>query len=124
MRNLLCQVCGTTADTNDEGTLWLLQDHRTDWPDWPNRMGCTEPPVCAGCATLSIRSCPALRKTHALVRVGHAPLAGVHGTLWVRSPIGALKSSHSVLVRFDDPLLPWVLASHLVRELQQTTLLT
>ncbi len=35
MANLLCQVCGNPADTNDEGTLWLLQDHREDWPNRP-----------------------------------------------------------------------------------------
>jgi hypothetical protein len=123
MRSLLCQVCGDPADTNDDGTLWLLQDHRTDWPTWPNGMGCTEPPVCADCAALSIRSCPALRNRYALARVRHAPVAGVHGALWTRSPIGVPKAVRPIIVTFDDPLLPWVLASHLVRELQQTTLL-
>src|SRR3989442_1499615 len=44
MRDLLCQVCGKPADHNEEGTLWLVPDFR-DWPDWPNHMACTEPPV-------------------------------------------------------------------------------
>lgn len=124
MGDLLCQVCGDSADTNGEGTLWLLQDHRDDWRDWPNHMGCTEPPVCADCAALSIRSCPALRNGHVLVRVRHAPVAAVDGVLYGRSPLGSPKALTSVRACFDDPLIPWVLASHLVRELRQATLLT
>lgn len=118
MEDLLCQVCGGPADTDQEGTLWLLQDHREDWPDWPDRMACTEPPVCADCAALSIRSCPALRNGHVLVRVRHAPVAAVHGVLHGRSPLGSVKALAPITARFDDPVIPWVLASHLVRELR------
>jgi hypothetical protein len=122
MRVLLCQVCGNPADTNDDGTLWLLQDHRADWPNWPDGMACTEPPVCADCVVPSTRSCPALRRSHVLVRVRSAPVVGVHGTLWTRSPVGVLTTSASVIVTFDDPRVHRVLASHLVRELRQAVL--
>lgn len=121
MALLLCQVCGNPADTDDEGTLWLLQDHRTDWPNWPIGMANTEPPVCAGCAALSVRSCPALRKGHVLLRVRRAPVVGVHGVRWTRSALGLPKAVNPAIVTFDNPSVRWVLASHLVRELQQAT---
>src|SRR3989442_68826 len=35
MRRLLCQVCGGPADRTQDGVLWLLPDHREDWPGWP-----------------------------------------------------------------------------------------
>lgn len=70
------QVCAGPADRTDDGMLWLLTDHRTDWPGWPDRMGVNEPPVCLPCARLSVRLCPALRKGAALVRAGRYELAG------------------------------------------------
>jgi hypothetical protein len=33
MRELLCQVCASPADQDDDGTLWGLKDHRSDWRD-------------------------------------------------------------------------------------------
>ncbi|GGP58600.1 hypothetical protein [Saccharothrix coeruleofusca] len=119
MRHLLCQVCGHPADTTAEGTLWLLQDHRDDWPGWPLGMAVTEPPVCAPCATPAARSCPALRRGYVLLRVRNAPLVGVHGTL--RRPFGTPIATNPVIATFTDPLTPWVLASHLVREVRQAT---
>jgi hypothetical protein len=76
MRNLLCQVCAGPADQTENGTLWLLKDHRRDWAGWPVGMGVTEPPVCLPCAHLSRRSCPALRKGHVALRVSDCPIAG------------------------------------------------
>jgi hypothetical protein len=46
MRMLLCSVCGGPADRDEDGVLWLLTDHRDDWPGWPSRMAAIEPPVC------------------------------------------------------------------------------
>jgi hypothetical protein len=39
MQRLLCQVCAGPANTTEDGVLWLLKDHRGDWPAWPDGMG-------------------------------------------------------------------------------------
>ncbi|MDQ3402663.1 MAG: hypothetical protein M3548_04610 [Actinomycetota bacterium] len=122
MRKLLCQVCAGPADRNADGILWVLKDHHTDWPDWPNRMGVTEPPICAACLDVSVRACPALRKGHAVIRARTAPTSGVHGTLYGPSPIGP-QPVRPILTGFDGRKLRWVIASHLVRELQDAVIL-
>jgi hypothetical protein len=74
MLRLLCQVCAGPADQSADGVLWLLKDHRGDWPSWPHGMGVTEPPICAPCVTTSSRLCPALRRGAVAVR-GSGPSA-------------------------------------------------
>lgn len=115
MQRLLCQVCAGPADRTDDGVLWLMRDFRDDWPDWPNRMGETEPPVCRPCARLSLRLCPSMRKGAVLVRARRYPVAGVHGLLYSGGrrpvPVGPLTAS------LDDPAVRWVRAARLVREL-------
>lgn len=116
MRQLLCQVCAGPASRTDDGVLWLLQDHREDWPSWPEGMGVTEPPICLPCARTSVRMCPALRRGAAVVRVRSFPIAGVHGTLYKGSrPV-------AVSVPLDDPVIGWVRAVGLVRELSGCTI--
>lgn len=117
MRHLLCQVCGEPADRADDGVLWLLQDHRGDWPRWPENMAATEPPICLSCTRVSRRACPALRRGYVSVRVGHSPLNGVYGAryLWgepLPEPV------EDAIVAFDDPMVRWIRAAQLVRELR------
>lgn len=121
MRKLLCQVCAGPADHTDDGVLWLLKDHRGDWPNWPEMMGVTEPPVCVACARLSVRLCPALRKGAALIRVRRFPVSGVYGALYSggRSPVAV----GDMNVSFDNPAIRWVRAMCLVRELHDCTIL-
>ncbi|MGH3757277.1 hypothetical protein [Actinophytocola sp.] len=121
MRRLLCQVCAGPADRTTDGVLFLLKDHRQDWPGWPNRMGVTEPPVCVPCVRLSARVCPALRQGAALVRAGRYEVAGVHGGLYTGGP--RPRPVGGVTVSFDDPAIRWVRAVSLVRELGDCTLL-
>jgi hypothetical protein len=120
MLELLCQVCGGPADQNEQGTLWLLPDHRGDWPDWPNRMGNTQPPLCRRCARISARTCPALRGRFVAIR-GHSTIAGVSGEYYLPGPLFP-KVSTQHLTTLDDPHIRWVLASHLVRQLHDCTL--
>ncbi len=121
MRRLLCQVCGGPADCSENGVLWLLKDHREDWPTWPDGMGVTEPPVCVPCVRLSLRLCPALRKGAVLVRAHSFLVSGVHGTLY--------RSGHrlvvvgSATVAFEDPTIRWVRAVSLVRELRDCVII-
>ncbi len=117
MRRLLCQVCAGPADRNDGGVLWLMRDHRDDWPCWPDGMGAVEPPVCAACVALSLRLCPALRRGAVAVRAAEFEIAGVRGALYRkgdvdRGPVAA------AIVTYDDPDVRWIVASALVRELR------
>jgi hypothetical protein len=118
MLRLLCQVCAGPADHTDKGVLWLLKDHRADWPDWPNRMGVTEPPICLPCVRTSIYRCPALRKGAVTVRARHYPIAGVHGALHTGP---RLATTDVVTVPLVDPTIRWVRAVSLVRELNECT---
>ena len=120
MRRLLCQVCAGPADHTSDGVLWLLQDHREDWPDWPNRMGVTEPPVCLSCVHTSVRLCPALRQGAVTVRARRFPVSGVQGGLYTgdRSPVLV----GNVVVSFDNPAIRWVRAASLARELGDCTI--
>ncbi|GAA1313935.1 hypothetical protein [Saccharothrix xinjiangensis] len=123
MAELLCQVCGEPADENDDGVLWLLQDHRADWQDWPNRMGCTEPPVCRDCAHESVRLRPALRKGRVLARVRDAPVTGVRGALYLPNALGVPRAVQHGAYGLAEPLIHSVLASLLVREIRDATLI-
>ncbi|WP_152552109.1 hypothetical protein [Actinokineospora spheciospongiae] len=123
MGELLCQVCAGPADQNDDdGTLWLLQDRRTDWPGWPQGMDVTEPPICVHCLPIAIRACPALRESHAAIRAFTAPIVGIRGTLYTPSPTGPVAAGVSV-VDFDNPDIRWVLAHQLIRTLHQAVVL-
>lgn len=121
MGRLLCNVCAKPADRNEDGMLWLLKDHRGDWPDWPEHMAVTEPPVCLPCVRLSVRLCPALRPGAVAVRSRHAPVSGVYGTLY-RSGGPRPVAVDEVTVTYEDPTVRWVKAAKLVRELQDCTL--
>jgi hypothetical protein len=116
MRRLLCQVCAGPADRNEDGVLWLLQDHREDWDKWPEAMTVTEPPICLPCIQTSVRLCPALRRGPVVVRVGRFPLYGIEGALYrvgLQSPV----ATRPAIVPFNDPIIKWIRAAHLVREL-------
>lgn len=121
MRKLLCQVCAGPADRNNDGVLWLLRNHRDDWPGWPDGMACTEPPVCMPCVAVSLRSCPALRRGAAAVRVRQFDVVGVRGALYRRGPIAPLAVEAANLA-YDDPDVRWLVASALIRELRDCTI--
>lgn len=121
MQRLLCQVCAGPADQTDDGVLWLLQDHREDWPSWPDGMAMTEPPICVPCIQLSLRLCPALRRGAAVVRAGSFAVAGVHGLLYRGGP--ELAVTGEATVAFEDPAIQWVRAASLVRQLRNCAIL-
>lgn len=117
MRKLLCQVCAGPADQNEDGVLWLLRDYQGDWPNWPEGMACTEPPVCVPCVAVSLQLCPALRRGAVAVRVGEFEVAGVRGALY-RKGMFAPVAVEDVNAAYDDPDIRWVVASALIRELR------
>ena len=121
MRRLLCQVCAGPADHTDLGTLWLVRDHRDDWPQWPEHMAATEPPVCLPCARTSVRACPALRNGYAAIRVGRSVISGVYGAQYLPGP-GLPIAAADVTLAYDDPAIRWTCAGQLVRELLDCTI--
>jgi hypothetical protein len=121
MRRLLCQVCAEPADRSDDGVLWLLQDDRGDWPDWPEGMGNTYPPVCLSCARLSIRMCPSLRKGYVAVRAHRFPYSGVYG-LRYRPGYPDPIPLDAAVVAYTSPAIVWTCAVQLVRSLHDCTI--
>jgi hypothetical protein len=124
MHHLLCQICGGPADQAAEGTLWLLKDHRGDWPDWPHGMGVTEPPICLPCAQAASNTCPALRREgHVALRVTGCPISGITGALYQPGAVypTAKITGHLVMRAFEDPAVRWIQAVHLVREITACT---
>jgi hypothetical protein len=118
---LLCGICAGLPDRDERGVLWLVRDFRDDWPNWPEHMAATEPPICLPCARLSIRVCPSLRQGFVALRVGHSTVAGVRGLLY-RSGIPYPVPVDEDVVAFCDPRIRWTLASNLVRELTQCSI--
>lgn len=120
MRRLLCQVCGGPADRNEHGVLWLLRDHHDNWPNWPEGMANTYPPVCLPCARASIRECPALRQGYVAVRARHCPIVGVYGVRYALA--GSLATpSGGTIATYEEPAIDWTLATQLVRSLHDCT---
>lgn len=115
MWSLLCQVCAAPADQNERGVLWLLHDHRGDWPNWPERMANSHPPLCRRCATISIRRCPSFASGFVAVRA-QSTVVGVSGAFYRRGPL-LPRSVGRVTARYDDPARHWVRAALLLREL-------
>ena len=122
MRRLLCQVCAGPADRTEDGVLWLLVDWRHDWPDWPNRMGVVEPPICVPCARLSARMCPTLRRRAVAFRARHYPVAGVYGALYQRQGYAAVFTGPGEAC-FGDPMIRWIRATRLIRQVDDCTLI-
>jgi hypothetical protein len=124
MRELLCQICGSPADQNELGTLWLLPDYegyRADWPGWPERLATPEPPVCHPCAHTAVRLCPALSKGYLVLRVGRPLLTAVRGALYAPGRL-VPKAIDEAMVALDDPRIVWVCAANVVRELFDCTI--
>ncbi|WP_232789010.1 hypothetical protein [Streptomyces odonnellii] len=120
MRKLLCQVCGGPSDRTDDGTLWVVGED-ADEPEL-HKPGyvTTHPPLCVPCAVISVGACPHLRTSYAALRVRTFVLAGVHGALY--QPGGLYPVVYDAGgVAFESWRLGWVLASQLIMELLEFT---
>lgn len=123
MLRLLCQVCACPADRGGNGVLWLLRDYRDDWHGRPEGMASVEPPVCACCVEVSLKLCPALRRGAVAVRVREFPIAGVRGAVY-RKGVAAPVAAEAANLSYDDPRVRWTVASALIRELRDCTVIT
>ncbi|WP_254407055.1 hypothetical protein [Streptomyces sp. GMY02] len=120
MQRMLCQICGGPADRNGQGVLWLLADHRGDWPGWPETMAATHPPVCLPCAAESTRACPHLRRGFVTVRVREPRISGVYGARYY-PPNPFIGPVEDVVKAYGDHGIRWVIASQLAMELRGCT---
>lgn len=118
MRELLCQVCAGLPGRTRDGVLWLMRDHREDWPCWPEGIASVEPPVCAACVPIAMRRCPALQRGAVAVRAREFPIAGVRGTLYRPGMFGPVAVEAAQLAH-GDPLTCWLVAAALIRELRE-----
>lgn len=121
MRRLLCQICAGTADHNDQGTLWLVQDQRHLWPGWPEQAQNTHPPLCLRCARIAVKSCPWLKQGYVAVRA-QSFVSGAWGGLY-RTGWPELRPllADTTTLQFGDQRLHWLQADQLVRELVDCT---
>ncbi|GCD99211.1 hypothetical protein [Embleya hyalina] len=122
MELLLCQVTGKRGDVDEQRVLWLLEDHRGDWADWPNGLETTHPPMSRAGVEPSLQWCPHLRNGAVTVRVAASVVTGVYGTLWSIDPRTRTTSSTAKSLTFDSPHLPWMQARQLVRTLHGCTI--
>ncbi|MFK0159147.1 hypothetical protein ACIQVK_44640 [Streptomyces sp. NPDC090493] len=120
MDELLCAGCKKPADRNEHGMLWvlpLLDDAvAADWEAVRSAI----PPMCEPCADRAPNLCPVLREGHVKLRVLEAEQIGVRGTLYPR-PGEPGEPQADVLVLYDSPDLPFVVARQAVRELCRIT---
>jgi hypothetical protein len=117
MWRLLCQVCGKPADETDQGHLWLLTNR--DQAGALEGMASQFPPVCLACARWSVRLCPPLRRGHVAIRA-RSKVDGVIGVM-IHPARGMLPDTDEVIA-YTDPVIRWVLATHLIRTLHDCTL--
>ncbi|MEU3289876.1 hypothetical protein [Streptomyces longwoodensis] len=116
MDRLLCQVCGEPADRDDRGVLWLVEDDRGLWDGWPDGLLTTHPPTCRVCIRAAREQCPHMWKGSVLVRVGSSDVCAVYGRRYTATGTGAMVAAAEI-VPFDSPMLRWMVAAQLVREL-------
>ncbi|WP_063775888.1 hypothetical protein [Streptomyces odonnellii] len=110
MRRLLCQICGGPSDRTDDGTLWVVGEDADEPELHKPGFVTTHPPLCVPCAVTSVGACPHLRKRHVALRVRAFVPAGVHAAVYDAGGVA-----------FESWRLGWVLASQLIMEFQEFT---
>jgi hypothetical protein len=114
MENLLCQVCGGTADQSADGTLWLEPDYENKRELLTDGYWTSNPPVCIPCARLTLKHCPEIRAHGGkAIRVGRSTVVAVYGVLY--PPFGPLYGA-TATVELTDPRIAWMQGSQLLRE--------
>lgn len=119
MMKLRCQVCVGPAKVGNAHL--FLDDTRISTSRKPFLTA--HPPVCAAHAATAVGQCPFLRRGHTALLVRSAPLYGVIGTpyQWSADGLQALAADDEPLP-FNSPRLPWFLASQLVRQVREFTI--
>jgi hypothetical protein len=116
MSEVLCQVCGKSADRAANGVLWLISEDPNDPDAWRTDVLTTHPPLCVPCAMTSVGACPHLRKQYVALRVRAFHVAGVRGALYqpgYPSPVAVDVAG----VAYGDPNIRWMRAGQLIMRL-------
>ncbi|MFJ9417831.1 hypothetical protein ACIRPT_27280 [Streptomyces sp. NPDC101227] len=122
MFTMKCQVCGLPASRNKDG--WLFLDWRKSYdpPTWPERSLTAMPPLCDTHVHTAVEECPHLRGTDFVtLRVRSPRLWGYSGTAYTLTANGWMTHQHEALLRLSDPNLRGILATRLIRELRNVT---
>ncbi|MFC1418748.1 hypothetical protein [Streptacidiphilus cavernicola] len=114
MTRMLCQVCAGPPSRTSEGTLFLNEDQRTDWEDWPENLCMAHPPLCLPCAGESVDRCRYLLGSNVAVRVQDPQPWGVYGRQYALGPDNRLSGGKAVTLPYGDPGLGWTLAAQMV----------
>ncbi|WP_258177144.1 hypothetical protein [Streptomyces solincola] len=120
MALLRCQVCTVQLKRSD-GILFV--ETADDRDDYTGPVKTAQPPVCLEHARMAARRCPRLRaKGHVALLATRFPLYGVIGTPYQYTADGIQPlSSTDVPLPYSHPQIGWFLASQLVRELREYT---
>jgi hypothetical protein len=120
MYALKCQVCGRAASKTQDGYLFLIFPQPSDPASWPEGARVNQPPVCLEHAQLAMRLCPR-NEDFLAVRARVPKLWGVSGVLYRYTEDGWESDTEAPDLRYGDERLNAMLASHLVRELRNVT---
>jgi len=121
MQRLLCQVCGHRANRTQDGVLWLVEDHRGDWKDWPEGLVTVHPPVCLPCARLAVAQCHHLSHVPWMaLRVRDSAVEGVYGRPYHLQGYRLVRGEKTAIF-YDHPAIRWIVASQLTRTLRGCT---
>ncbi|RKN09114.1 hypothetical protein D7319_14270 [Streptomyces radicis] len=126
MMYLRCQVCAGPASRTELGCLFLhtRPPHGTVEPGWPEGVLTTQPPVCLEHAVMASRQCPHLTDAgYVALRAKRPRLYGVFGHAYTfdrrRGRVRHVPSDGAL--PYGHPAARWYLASQLVRELRDVT---
>jgi hypothetical protein len=121
MRWLKCQVCGQPAGRNEDGYLFLEWRKPGDPPTWPEGVFTSQPPVCDRHARTAMELCP--HAPHFVMLRSRLPrLWGVLGAIYRLTGEGWVTDTDTPPFKFGDPQTHAVLASNLVRQLTDVTI--
>ncbi|MGA5799153.1 hypothetical protein ACPC27_33715 [Streptomyces cellulosae] len=117
-----CQICTRPART-PLGYVYLAGPRDEDPRQEPFLTN--QPPVCARHVRTAAALCPHMEGEPTVFLTSSAPMHGVMGTVYgmARGEVGPVAAPNET-VRFDDPRMPMMLASQLVRRLTRFRVLT
>ncbi|WP_055556150.1 hypothetical protein [Streptomyces sp. NBRC 110028] len=124
MYAMKCQICGNPASRDEDG--WLFINWRRPWdpPTWPEGSLTEQPPLCEPHARMAVEQCPHLgRGDYAVLRVRTPRLWGISGTNYQLTTSGWRARESNVMVPYGHVGLNAVLASRMIRELRNVTVI-
>lgn len=125
MTELKCQVCGGAPSVTEDGYLFIDWHEPYQPRSWPERAVTTLPPLCGPCALISVRQCPHIGRSSFTVLRARRPVPwGLGGAVYQPIGQGSLGGPPPRgRLPYGHPALRWIVASQLVMELREVTVL-